>query len=151
MAYIFLRIGTDPTAWVLENAEPNTVAAQLSQATGPVVLPVVGPLQGNLVVSPPAAATISVHRPSPGRGARPSHIALPRCPVLYLPSLTGPTQDSPGYLLAPGTDLAAQEQDIIAAMSGRTFLSIQVGDIPGGVVLLNGAALDFAVLAQVNG
>jgi hypothetical protein len=151
VAYIFLRIGTDPTAWILENAEPDTVAAQLSQATGPVVLPVVGPLQGNLVVSPSAAATISLRGPSPGRGARPSHIALPRWPVLYLPSLTSPTQDSPGYPLAPGTDLAAQEKDIIAAMSGRTFLSIQVADIQGGVVLLNGAALDFAVLAQVQG
>jgi hypothetical protein len=150
VAYIFLRIGTDPTAWALENAEPNTVAAQLSQATGPVVLPVAGPLQGNLVVSPSAAATISVQRPSPGHGAFPSHIALPRFSVLYLPSPTGPTQDSPGYPLAPGTDLAAQEQDIIAAMSGRTPLSIQLADIPGGVVLLNGAALDFAVLAQVH-
>ena len=151
MAYIFLRIGTDPTAWILENADPDTVAAQLSQATGPVVLPVAGPLQGNLVASPSAAATISVQRPQPGRGMRPSHIALPRFPVLYLPSLTGPTQDSPGYPLAPGTDLGAQQQDIIAAMSGRTFLSIQVADIQGGVVLLNGAALDFVVLAQVQG
>ena len=151
MAYIFLRIGTDPTDWVLENADPDTVAAQLSQATGPVVLPVVAPLQGNLVVSPSAAATISVQRQPPGRGARPSHIAVPRSPVLYLPSLTGPTQGSAGYPLAPGTDLAAQEQAIIAAMSGRTFLSIQVADIQGGVVLLNGAALDFAVLAQVEG
>jgi hypothetical protein len=151
VAYIFLHIGTDPTAWVLENADPNTVAAQLSQATAPVVLPVAGPLQGNVVVSPSAAATIAVQRPSPGRGMRPSHIALPRWPVLYLPSPAGPTQDSPGYPLAPGTDLAAQEQDIITAMSGRTVLSIQLADVPGGVVLLNGAALDFAVLAQVNG
>ena len=151
MAYIFLRIGTDPTAWALENAEPSTVAAQLSQATGPVVLAVAGPLQGNLVVSSSAAATISVQRPAPGHGLRPSHIALPRFPVLYLPSLTGPTKDSPGYPLAPGTDLAAQQQDIIAAMTGRTILSIQVADIQGGVVLLNGAALDFAVLAQVRG
>src|SRR5689334_18348472 len=96
VAYIFLRIGTDPTAWVLENAEPDTVAAQLSQATGPVVLPVVAPLQGNLVVSPSAAATLSVRRQPPGTGARPSHIAVPRSPVLYLPSLTGPTQGSAG-------------------------------------------------------
>ena len=151
MAYIFLRIGTDPTAWVLENADPDTVAAQLSQATSPVVLPVVGPLQGNLVVSPSAAATISVQRPSPTHSTHPSHIALPRGSVLYLPSTTGPTADSPGYPLAPGTDLAAQEQDIIAAMSGRTVLSIQIADMQGGVVLLNGAALDFAVLAQVQG
>lgn len=151
MAYIYLRIGTDPTAWILDNADPNTVAAQLSQATSPVVLPVVGPLQGNLVVSPPAAATISVQRPAPGSGSRPSHIALPRHPVLYLPSPTGPAQGSPGYPLDPGTDLAAQEQAIIAAMTGRTVLSIQVADIAGGVVLLNGAFLDFAVLAQVQG
>ena len=150
MAYIFLRIGTDPTAWVLENAEPDTVAAQLSRAAGPVVLPVAGPLQGNLVVSPSAAATISVQRQRIGRGARPSHIALPRSAVLYLPSLTSPTQDLPGYPLAPGTDLAAREHDIKAAMSGRTLLTIQLADIPGGVVLLNGAALDFAVLARVH-
>lgn len=151
MAYIFLRIGTDPTAWVLESTDPETVAAQLSQATGPVVLPVLGPLQGDLVVSPSAAASISVARPAPLHNWHPSHIALPRWPVLYLPSPTGPTHDAPGYPLDPNTDLAAQEQDIIAAMSGRTFLSIQIADIQGGVVLLNGAVLDFAVLAQVHG
>jgi hypothetical protein len=151
VAYIILQIGADPTGWVLENAEPDTVAAQLSQATGPVVLPVVGPLQGNLVVSPSAAATISVQRPSPAHGAHPSHIALPRWPVLYLPSPTGPTKDSPGYPLAQSTDMAALERDITAAMSGGTFLSIQIGDIQGGVVLLNGAAVDFAVLAHIPG
>ena len=151
MAYIFLRIGTDPTAWVLESTDPETVAAQLSQATGPVVLPVLGPLQGDLVVSSSAAASISVARPPPVHNWHPSHIALPRWPVLYLPSPTGPTHDAPGYPLDPSTDLAAQEQDIIAAMSGRTFLSIQIADIEGGVVLLNGAVLDFAVLAQVHG
>jgi hypothetical protein len=151
VAYIILQIGTDPTGWILQNAEPDAVAAQLSQATGPVVLPVVGPLQGDLVVSPSAAATISVQRPSPAHGAHPSHIAAPRWPVLYLPSPTGPTKDSPGYPLAQSTDLAALERDIIAAMSGRTFLSIRIGDIQGGVVLLNGAAVDFAVLAHIPG
>jgi len=150
VAYTFLRIGTDPTAWVLENTDPDTVAAQLSQATGPVVLPVVSPLQGNLVVSPSAAATISVQGPAPGHGFRPSHLALPRWPALYLPSLTGPTQASPGYALDPSTDLAALEQDIITAMSGRTVFSVQIADMQGGVVLLNGAALDFAVLAQID-
>jgi hypothetical protein len=151
VAYTFLRIGSDPTSWVLENADPDTVAAQLSQATGPVVLPVVDPLQGDLVVSPSAAASIWAHRPPLIHGWHPSHIALPRSPVLYLHSPASPTQDYPGYPLAPNTDLAALEQDIITAMSGRTFLSIQVAGMPGGVVLLNGAALDFAVLAQVHG
>lgn len=150
MAYIFLRIGTDPTAWVLEDVGPGTVAAQLSQATGPVVLPVVDPLQGDLLVSPSAAATISVQGPPPGHGWRPSHIALPRWPVLYLPSPIGPTQDSPGYPLDPNTNLAALKQDIIAAMTEHSFRSIPVADTQGGVVLLNGAALGFAVLAQVH-
>lgn len=151
MANIFVQIGTDPTAWVLESTAPDTVAARLSQATGPVVLPIVDPLQGNLIVSPSAAATISVARPSPLHGLHPSHIASPQWPVLYLPSPTGPTQDSPGYPLEPNTDLAALEQDIIAAMSEGTVLSIRVADIQGGVVLLNGATLGFAVLAQVHG
>jgi hypothetical protein len=150
VAYIFLQIGTDPTDWVLENADPDTVAAQLSQATGPVVLPIIDPLQGNLVVSPSAAATISVARPSPLHGYHPSHIALPQWPVLYLPSPASPTQDSPGYPLEPSTDLTALERHIVAAMSEGTVLSIQVADIQGGVVLLNGATLGFAVLAQVN-
>ncbi len=70
MAYIVLRIGTDPTAWVLENADLDTVATQLSQATGPVVLPVVDPLQGDLVVSPSAAAAISVRCSPPAELVR---------------------------------------------------------------------------------
>ena len=151
MAYIFLRIGTDPTAWVLESTDPDTVAAQLSQATGPVVVPVLDPLQGDLVVSPSAAASISVARPPPVHDWHPSHIALPLWPVLYLPSPASPTQNSPGYPLDPNTDLAALRQRIIAAMTERTVLSIQVADSRGGVVLLNGAALGFAVLAQVHG
>jgi hypothetical protein len=92
-----------------------------------------------------------VRRPSPMHGAHPSHIAVPRWPVLYLPSPAGPTEEFPGYPLAPNTDLAVLEQNIIAAMSGRTFLSVQIADIPGGVALLNGATLDFAVLAQLHG
>ncbi len=151
MTYTFLRIGTDPAAWVLDSTSPATVAAQLSQATGPVVLPVVGPLQGDLVVSPLTAATISVQGPSPTHGYHPSHIALPRGPVLYLPSPAGPTRDSPGYPLDRNTDLAELRQQIIAAMTGRTVLSVQVADNQGGVVLLNGAALGFAVLAQIHG
>jgi hypothetical protein len=149
VAYIFLQIGTDPTAWVLEGTDPDTVAAQLSQATAPVVLPVVDPLQGDLVVSPSAAA-ISVQGPPAAHGSHPSHIAVSR-PVLYLRSPTGPTQDCPGYPLDPNTGLAAPQRDIIAAMSGGTRLSVQIADIRGGVVLLNGAALDFAVLAYIHG
>jgi hypothetical protein len=150
VAYVFLRIGTDPSAWILENADLDAVATQLSQATGPVVLPVVGPLQGDLVVSPSAAGALSVQRPSPVHGWHPSHIALPRGPVLYLPTPVGPGPDSPGHPLDPNTDLAALEQDIIAAMSGRTILSVRLADMQDGVVLLNGAALDFAVLAQLH-
>jgi hypothetical protein len=151
VAYIFLRIGTDPTAWVVESTDPDTVAARLREAGGPVVLPVLDPLQGDLVVSRSAAATISLSMPFPVHNWHPSHIALPLWPVLYLPSPTGPTQNSPGYPLDRQADLAALGQRIVAAMRECTVLSVQVADSRGGVVLLNGATLGFAVLAQVHG
>ena len=150
MAYTFVQIGTDPTGWVLENADPGAVAAQLSQATEPVVLPVVDPLRGDLLVSPSAATAISVQGPPAAHGWHPSHIVLPGHPVLYLPSPAGPTNDLPGYPLDSSTDLAALTQDLLGAMAGQTYVSVRLAEIRGGVLLLNGATLDFAVLARVD-
>ena len=68
---------------------------------------------------------------------------------MYLPSVTAATQESPGYALDPGADLAALEQDIVAAMTGGTRISLQMSTLSGGgLLVLNGAVLDFVVLAQ---
>jgi hypothetical protein len=57
---LWLQIGTDPTPWVLEGTDYDSLAAELAQATGPVVLPVVSPLQGRLVLSLRNAGTFSL-------------------------------------------------------------------------------------------
>ena len=57
---LWLQIGTDPTPWVLEGTDYDSLAADLARATGPVVLPVVSPLQGRLVLSLRNAGTFSL-------------------------------------------------------------------------------------------
>jgi hypothetical protein len=146
-----LQIGTDPTAWVLQDADEDAVARDLQQATGPIVLPVVAPLQGRLVLSPQCAATVSLLRPPTSVGAHPTGVIGPTRPVVYLPSAIAATYESPGQALDPSTDLAALEQDIVAAMTSGTRLTLQIGALyGGGVLVLNGARLAFVVLAQVS-
>jgi hypothetical protein len=205
---LWLQIGTDPTPWVLADTDYDSLAAQLSGATGPVVLPVVSPLQGQLVLSPRAAGAVSLLRtpwvggphpvgdpptvggphpvgdpPAVGGphpvGDEPSvggphPVGEPPAPggspAVYLPSVTGGNPGSPVNVLAPGTDLATVQQDIVDAMNQGTFLTLEVvqrvivdatnvGLSPvalqvsarsgNGQLVLNGAGLAFAVLAQI--
>jgi hypothetical protein len=205
---LWLQIGTDPTPWVLEGTDYDSLAAELAQATGPVVLPVVSPLQGRLVLSLRNAGLFSLlgapsvggphpvgdptkvggphpvgDAPSPGHGPHPVGHSLASgdtpsaqtMPVVYLPSVTAANPGWPVNVLEPGTDLATMEQDIIDAMNRGTSLTLsvvqrdiidatdvtdaidsgtaltpQISASSGrGVLVLNGAALAFAVLAQV--
>lgn len=57
---LWLQIGTDPTPWVLEGTDYDSLAAELARATGPVVLPVISPLRGRLVLSLRNAGTFSL-------------------------------------------------------------------------------------------
>jgi hypothetical protein len=205
---LWLQIGTDPTPWVLEGTDYDSLAAELAQATGPVVLPVVSPLQGRLVLSLRNAGTFSLlgspsvggphpvgdptkvggphpvgDAPSPGHGPHPVGHSLASgdassaqtTPVVYLPSVTAADPGWPVNVLDLGTDLATVEQDIIDAMNRGTSLTLPVAerdiidatDVTDaidsgtaltpeisassgrGVLVLNGAALAFAVLAQI--
>ena len=205
---LWLQIGTDPTPWVLEGTDYDSLAAELAQATGPVVLPVVSPLQGRLVLSLRNAGAFSLlgaptvggphpvgdptkvggphpvgDAPSPGHGPHPvghsqasgDASSAPTVPVVYLPSVTAANPGWPVNVLDAGTDLATVEQNIIDAMNRGTSLTLPVAerdildatdvlDAIGsgtaltpqvsassgrGVLVLNGAALAFAVLAQV--
>ena len=60
-------------------------------------------------------------------------------------------QPSRYYLLPLSADLAALEAQIAAAMGGGTTLTVDfTGPADPGVVVLNGAALSFAVLCPAT-
>lgn len=143
---LILEIETDPTAWVLEETDDDAVAEKLKQAIGPgpIVLPVVAPLQGRLVLSLQRAGAISFHGAHPigdsphgphpiGHSAHGAHPIgdFPRGPhpighpLLYLPSVTAAAEGSPVYVL-DRVDLAAVERDIMAVMTHGTRLSLRI-------------------------
>ena len=128
-------------------------ARQVAASGDPVVLAVSEPLAGRLLLSPRSAGSLVFFQPAmdPHHGVVPNGVRLPgQC--LYVPSTTGPDPHSnPAryYLLPSGTDLAALEREIKAAMSRGTTVSVDfAGPDEPGVVVLNGAALPFAVLSS---
>ncbi len=78
-------------------------------------------------------------------------IIVVEAPTLYVPSATGPTSTSPGYVLAPGTDLEYLQQQIMAAMLNEGGLTVPVNFGSGfGQLQLNGTALPLAVLCPTG-
>lgn len=144
---IILVIGTDPAEWVLQASDLDSVAAQLSETTGPLVLPVISPLAGQLVLSAGAAATIALSAP-PGVGWNPSDCRLPDGPqILYVPTLTGATRSKHGFALPPGTDLDALTRDIAMAMNDGATLNVPLAPQGGDASLvLQGAGLAYTVV-----
>ena len=143
-----LRIGTDPTVWLVpQDLDISALAQQL--AAGPVVLPVSIPLQGTLVVSARNAGAVSFTVPGP-HGSHPTGAQLPS-PAIHLPSAAAPTRDAPGDTLPRGTDMDQLQRDIVAAMTDGTFLTVQTSSVPGGALVLNGATLAYAVLCPGAG
>jgi uncharacterized protein YheU (UPF0270 family) len=144
-----LRIGTDPTDWEIpQDLDIDALAQQL--AAGPVVLPVSYPLNGTLVVSARNAGAVSFALPGLD-GSHPTDADLPS-PVIHLPSATAPTHDAPGGDTLPrGTDMRQLQQDIVAAMTDGSFLTVQTSSVPGGALVLSGATLAYAVLCPPVG
>jgi hypothetical protein len=156
---LILRIGSDPSSWVVPNAEYGQLVDRLSQATAPVVLDVVAPLAGRLVLSHRAAGSVVLLQPPGGQAWEstdwnPSRIAKPVAPVarvapvVYIASPGGPGQGTSQYALSSSVTSQVLEQEIVTAMSGDgTELTLPVFDPTGtGVLLLHGAALPFAVI-----
>jgi hypothetical protein len=143
--FSILRIEGDPTDWYID---PAVTAGQLTAGT-PLAVPVASPLAGRLVLSPRAAGHIAVMDPPPGHGVIPSGAQLPE-PCLYLPAPDG-TGVPNRYPLSPVTDLAALESEITAAMSAGTVITVDLTVVAyRGVLVLNGAALSFAVLCPAT-
>ncbi len=149
-----LQIGTDPTSWYMQPAEYDTVAAGLAQPGTPFAVNVLAPLEGRLVLSARAAGGVALTLPFKPVGWVPSGAIKPTAPLLYLPSAAGPTHSNPGYMLAVGTDLAALEQELIAAMEGSGSVLSLALDVPGpdgkGTLLLSGATLAYVVLCRAT-
>jgi hypothetical protein len=140
-----LRIEGDPVSWIVPDAEIEGVAQQLAQSGGPVTLQVVAPLRGRLVLSAQSAGSVALLAQPKVVGWIPSYFRVASA-HLYVPSATGPTVDFPGYSLAQSADLDTLQQDVVAAMSDGSSIRVQVSDgIESGVLVLNGAALSFAV------
>jgi hypothetical protein len=168
---LVLQIGTDPAAWTIQNASYETVHQELFNATGPVALNVASPLRGRLLISRRCAGSVAMIQPPGGivwetRGWNPSGAYLPptgqpateppgtKLPALsflYLPSVTGPVPGAPRYAVSNVT-AAALEKDILTAMADGTIFSVNVSAPTGnGGLILNGAALPFAVLYTAMG
>jgi hypothetical protein len=139
-----LCVEGDPTQWGLR----ERVITGLTDG-GPLALHVVAPLAGTLLLAPRRAGSLFV-RPLPGDTGWVPCVKLPD-PYLYLPSTSGLAAHSPGYMLASGTNLQTLQADIMTAMREGTLLTVSasLGELTGTVVL-NGAELAFAVLADAE-
>jgi len=141
-----LRIEGDPVSWILSSAEIEVVAEGLARSSDLVTLQVVAPLQGRLVLSAQSAGSFALLKQPETVGWIPSYFRAPTA-FLYIPSATGPTADFPGYALAQSADLDRLERDIVTAMRDGTVITVEISDgTLSGVLVLNGAALRFAVL-----
>ena len=148
--YARLQTGNDPANWYFDSASYDAVAAALTPPGAPVTVDVIAPIKGQLVLNPRAAGGVALTLPVMPVGWNPSGLPLPSAPLLYVPSVTGPTAEAPGYILASGQDPAALKQEIVTAMTAGTTLTLTLDvPLPGkGVLALNGAALSFAVICS---
>jgi hypothetical protein len=144
-----LQIGIDPAVWTFDPASYDAVATALEHPA-PIIIQVTAPMQGTLILNPRAAGAVVLSQPISPRGWNPSGGGIGTVPLLYVPSVTGPTLSNHGYLLSADYEMALLQRDIEAAMSGGTLLSLhlEAGAPDKGVMVLNGAILPFAVLTR---
>ena len=139
-----LCVQGDPTQWGLS----ARVIAGLNDGD-PLALGVITPLTGTLLLAPRRAGSLFFH-PMPGETGWVPCVKLP-APYLYLPSTTGLAAHSPGYVLAPGTNLETLQEEIMTAMREGTTLTVSASlGGSAGTAVLNGAELPFAVLADAE-
>jgi hypothetical protein len=115
---------------------------------GPVAIPISFPVMGSLVVSPAQVGSFLL------TGAIdfvPMNGWMNGDPVklvsshLYIPTASGLTAHSNGYPY----DEPGLQGKILAAMTSGSTITVSTSALGGGRVILNGARLTFAVLAEV--
>jgi hypothetical protein len=141
----YLKIQGDPTSWGLPTVPPQDP----DWNDGPIALDIIRPVTGTLILSPARLGSFALTAGIFANGWVGTVEIL--SPHLYIPTASGLKPDTRGYPLAPQYDnLPALQQSIMDAMTTGSTLPVNI-DVPGGgVVILNGAQLPFAVLAEVQ-
>jgi hypothetical protein len=143
--YSFLRIEGDPTTWQLDQP------VDVSQWTGETIrVAVKAPLRGTLLLSRRVASVAALNELDVDGGV-PNDVVLPTS-AIYLPTSSGPSAGSHGYVLPGSVNLTQLAGQISAAMNAGSQLTIDFGSGPAaGVLMLSGAALPFVVLCPAAG
>lgn len=142
----FLKIQGDPTSWTLRTAPPQDPG----WSDAPVAIDIIAPVAGTLILSPARVGSFALTPEIWGNGWLHGPPVELVSPYLYVPTISGLTAASHGYPLAAQYDLPALQQSIMDAMTTGSTLPVNVDVFGGGVVILNGAQLPFAVLGEVQ-
>jgi len=141
-----LKIQGDQTQWGLRTVPPRDPGWN----DGPVDIDIITPVMGTLILSPTRIGSFALTAGIYGNGWQPGPPAVLVAPHLYIPAVAGLTTALPGYPLAADYNLTGLRQRIMDAMTTGSTVPVNI-DVPGGgVVILNGAQLPFAVLAEVQ-
>lgn len=141
-----LNIEGDPTSWYLHGVLPQDPGWHHN----PVAINITRPVAGTLILSPARVGSFALTHVPVTNGWHPGDVP-PGSRYLYTPTANGLTATSPGYVLAAQySNLPALQESIMEAMSGKgSNLTVNITSGPsGGVVILNGARLPFAVLYE---
>jgi hypothetical protein len=145
----YLKIQGDPTHWGLRTVPPQDPGWNDS----PVAIDITTPVAGSLILSPARVGSFALFAATgvvPFNGwAHGGPIELVSL-FLYIPTTSGLKAVSSGFPIAAQPDLAALRQSIVHAMTTGTTLKVNIDASDGGVVILNGAQLPFAVLADAQ-
>lgn len=138
-----LQIEGDPTLWGL-----TTLQTQDPGWDRPVAIAIGAPVEGRLILSPACVGSFSLTYNDAKNGWHPADLPAGSL-FLYIPTTTGLTDVSSGYILAAQYDnLDALQESIMGAIRTGSTLAVNVDVVGGGVVVLNGAQLPFVVLAE---
>jgi hypothetical protein len=135
-----LHIEGDPNSWGLRDVGPANPGW-----AGPVSLPIVVPVMGTLVLSPAQVGGLALVDPDWHNGWVPATVPAPQ---LYIPTATLVTSDTLYPLAPPDDDTATLTEKILNAMRTGSTITVALDLVGGGVVVLNGATLPFAVVAR---
>jgi hypothetical protein len=91
---------------------------------------------------------LALSYPDEHNGWMPAAVTAPQ---LYIPTTTGLKGAGDGYpLAAPDNDPPALVEKLLRAMREGSTVSVARDIVLGGVVMINGAALPFAVVMQIG-